>query len=372
MRLPPCKHPEPQPTKCPWCKMAMTRDPRYALEWWGMVVNPTTPLDPIPMQRRDIIKAKLAKLPCIYRGGTTGETRECEECGGGRSQVEIHFCSKHQECTVSKTVRNTKNCITCNDYTLGTNTPSVNSPIPHKNSTMIWSYGVTTVPSRRNSLLPRTLESLKLAGFPTPRLFIDGCKSEQAKSWEDEFQLEVTPRYPTIRTFGNWVLTLWELYLREPNAHRYAIFQDDLTTVVNLRQYLEIATYPHNGYLNLLTFPENEARIPTTDYIGFYESRQNGKGAVALVFSREAVQVLLSSRHMADRPIDPKRGWQAVDGGIVTGMGKLGWKEYVHSPSLVVHTGDNVSVMGHKAFPAPSTFPGPNFDALELLKQKGQ
>ena len=39
---------------------------------------------------------------------------------------------------------------------------------------MKWAYGITTVPSRRENLFERTLQSLAVAGFDNPRLFVDG------------------------------------------------------------------------------------------------------------------------------------------------------------------------------------------------------
>jgi hypothetical protein len=40
---------------------------------------------------------------------------------------------------------------------------------------LTWSYGITTVPKRQNSLLQRTVKSLGEAGFDHPHLFVDGC-----------------------------------------------------------------------------------------------------------------------------------------------------------------------------------------------------
>lgn len=234
---------------------------------------------------------------------------------------------------------------------------------------MKWAYGVTTVPSRRRDLLPRTLASLKAAGFCEPRLFVDGDKD--GESWEREFGLSVTARYPAVRTYGNWYLAMLELYIREPTAERYAIFQDDFVTVKNLKAYLSKAPYPERGYLNLYTFPANQALAPLASPggvgAGFYKSNQKGRGAVALVFSREAVVTLLSSHHMAERPMHATRGWKAVDGGIVTAMEKAGWCEYVHDPSLTQHVGD-VSSMGNKQHKKAETFPGERFDAMTLLR----
>lgn len=228
-----------------------------------------------------------------------------------------------------------------------------------------YAYGVTTVPSRRDDLLPQTLVSLKQAGFDTPRLFVDG--DSNTDSWRSEFGLEVTSHYPKIRTFGNWVLSLAELYIRDAWAERFCIFQDDFTTYKNLRQYLDTFDSPANGYWNLYTVPNNEKRAPTTKPV-WYTSDQRGKGALALIFSRDIVVTLLTSLHMVVRPKDKLRGWRAVDGGIVTALNKAGIKEYVHSPTLVQHTG-HISTMDNIQFPIPTTYRGRNFDALDLLKE---
>lgn len=233
---------------------------------------------------------------------------------------------------------------------------------------MKWAYGVTTVPQRRGDLLPRTLASLKAGGFEEPRLFVDGAKD--LESWEQEFKVPVTVRYPTIRTFGNWFLSLAELFIREPTAERFAVFQDDLICSRNIRQYMERCVYPQDGYNNLYNFPCNQNLAPknalggTID--GWYPSNQMGRGAVALVFSRQAVTTLLSQPHMIERPLDAHRGWRAVDGGIVTAFKKAGWREYVHSPSLVQHTGQ-ISSMGNRPHKQATSFKGEQFDALELL-----
>lgn len=261
-----------------------------------------------------------------------------------------------------------------------------------------WAYAVTTCPARRATLLPRTLASLAAGGFDAPRLCVDG--DDDAASWRKEFGLTVTARAPAVRVAGHWVLTLYELYLRDPAAERFAVFQDDLVCVRNLRQYLERCDYPDGpppqparnrpppangsrppGYWNLYQAPSNRELAPPGG--GWYESNQFGRGALALAFSREAVITLLSSRHLAERPCDPQRGWRSVDGGVVTAMAKAGWKEYVHSPSLVMHTGWVSTVDKRKAstgtdpdFPVYEwpeyyrgvAFPGEHADALGFLK----
>lgn len=237
---------------------------------------------------------------------------------------------------------------------------------------MIWQYGVTTVPSRMGFLLPMTLDSLFKGGFPNPRLFIDG--QGEMPSWVYNYQFTV--RSPVVRTAANWTLSAWELYLRNPLADRYAIFQDDMSTYLNLREYLE-ECYPENGYLNLYLFPENEKLAKGR--VGWYPSNQCGRGAVALVFSNEAMRTLLRHKHLVERPrnraldtLKPdykeKESFQykSIDGAIIEAMSKSGYTEFVHYPSLVQHTGLESS-MDNKPHPQAPSFKGSDFNALELL-----
>lgn len=251
---------------------------------------------------------------------------------------------------------------------------------------MIWSYGVTTVSDRRDTLLPRTLASLRKAGFESPRLFVDGSKD--IFGWERQFGLETTTRSTNLKTFGNWILALWELLIRNPKADRYALFQDDIVMYFNTRQYLDRCQFSEKGYWNLYTFMENEV-VPKYNKQGWHESvpldpkqggvyyhgkpQQGGRSATALVFNRNGVLTLLGSPILAAKPLHAKFGTNRVDGGIVETMNQAGYREYVHNPSLVQHTGE-VSSMGHNRagvsiyHPAHS-FKGEDFNAMDLLVQ---
>lgn len=226
---------------------------------------------------------------------------------------------------------------------------------------VMWAYGVTTCKQRRTTLLPATLESLAKAGFPAPRLFVDGDPGP----WS-EFNLDATYRNPAIRSYGSWVLGLAELYIRNPNATRYAMFQDDFVAYRNLRQYLESCTLRERTYWNLYTFPENQKLAKEQ---GFFPSNQRGKGAVGLVFDRKGVLDLLANQHTVGRPMDSKRGHESIDGGVVTALKKVGYVELCHSPSLVQHTG-HVSSMGHRRYAEANSWMGEDFDALHLVTSK--
>lgn len=233
-------------------------------------------------------------------------------------------------------------------------------------SRMRWAYGVTTVASRLTTLLPRTLDSLAHAGFDRPYLFVDGAWEHQIP--EDYKAYEIACRNPPYRVHGNWVLSLYSLYLREPNVDRYALFQDDIVTCKNLRIYLEHCPFPPQGYWNLFTFRDNE-QVVSNRASGWYPSNQMGRGALALVFNKAGVQLLLTSRHMVERPLDPERGWKSIDGGVVTAMQKEGWTEYIHAPSLVQHTGEMSSIGPKVHETRAKTFPGEDFNAWSLVPQ---
>jgi hypothetical protein len=265
-----------------------------------------------------------------------------------------------------------------------------------------WSYGVTTVPSRREGVLPETLRSLREAGFDKPRLFIDGCDNPV-------LLYEGTGLPYTCRGGGhsgvtsNWLVSLLELYTRDPWMDRYAVFQDDLVCVRGLKRYLEEYPYPdgtsldphtgevlEKGYLNLYTFAQNEDLVAGKQY-GWTQASifnpkdvrrlQMGRGAVGLVFDRATVVDLLGCRELVERFQDKDRGHKAIDGGVVHVLNKAGYREYVHNPSLVQHTG-KISAMDKKGngrlrvirpyhWPddkKAQTFPGETFDVTTLLK----
>lgn len=227
--------------------------------------------------------------------------------------------------------------------------------------------GIITVPERRHVTLPRTLASLAAAGFDNPRLFIDGAESDAAYC---DLGLPTSTRFPRMRVAGNWTLSLMELYLREPNADYFAMFQDDCIACRGLREYVQKCRWPGKGYLNLYTVERNAKRLPRGQ-TGWHESDQRGRGAVGLVFNRESVTKLLANDFLVCRIQDQHRGWRLIDGGVVTAMKNAGFKEYVHSPSLVDHIGQESTWKGDISkqwYSKAADFPGEDFDATTFLQ----
>lgn len=335
----PCekRHPNPVNRGCRICYLYLTRAD-YRQKWGG---NPSEvpPAAPPPRKR---------ELQCLHLGKPL--------------QMAALPCKRVYMCDRGHgAVTPCVHCNSCLDY-------EADKPEP-EHEAVRWAYGVTTVPERFDELLPRTLASLAAAGFEEPRLFVDGCTESSLPA--ELSKHEATCRWPRVRTAQNWWLSALELYCRDSHADRYALFQDDFVTCRNLRQYLDTCPFPGNGYWNLYTFPSNENLAPKGG--GWFQAAplntgsefQTGRGAVALVFSRKGLQALFGQEHWITRVVDKEKGWRKVDGGIVTAMNKAGWREYVHSPSLTQHTGLESS-MGNKPHPLSTSFPGEQFDAMEL------
>jgi hypothetical protein len=158
------------------------------------------------------------------------------------------------------------------------------------------------------------------------------------------------------------------------------MFQDDIRCVSNLRQYLEQVEYPARCYLNLYTKvwdqPDKLAEggmfgtpsdVQPHTY-GFYPSEQCGRGALGLVFSRDAALLLLSDSWTYERAAHPVTGHRFVDGACIETFKRHGWTELVHNPSLLQHA-EVGSTLGHTSHDPCVSFPGEEWDALQLLRK---
>lgn len=232
---------------------------------------------------------------------------------------------------------------------------------------MEWSYGVTTVPSRVHQYLPQTLESLKKAGFYEPILFVDAAETRGLA----KYGCPVVFRNKNVGAFGHWVLTLWELYLSNSKADYYAIFQDDFVISKNAKSYIELGVgedkWEGMYYLNLYTVPMNEILCKET--VGWHESNQRGKGAVAIVFPNKVVPKLLCSPHFAAKPKSKRHPTKNIDGALASSAGLIDLKELVHWPSLTQHIGHSSSLENGQ-HPLPKSFKGEEFDLLQLCKER--
>lgn len=220
-----------------------------------------------------------------------------------------------------------------------------------------WAYGVTTHYHRLHSYLPTTLESLSEGGFDKPWLFIDDCPFEKYSEYHRFQAAGYTYHSPVIKAVGNWILGMYELMIRIPNARYYAMFQDDILVVKELRQYLEKSGMIDGCYYNLYTFPENQQIADKKGSMGWFETNQWGRSATGLVFTQSTLARLLSTESIVNKVLSVNKPWKNLDGAIVNAMSKHGYKEYCHNPSLIQHIGDK-SVIGNKRFPKSKSFSG--------------
>jgi hypothetical protein len=68
--------------------------------------------------------------------------------------------------------------------------------------------------------------------------------------------------------------------------------------------------------------------------------------------------------------MDRTNPWKKIDGAVVTAMNKAGWREMVHNPSLLQHTG-RISSMGNMPHKEAESWRGEEWDARELLGTRG-
>lgn len=230
---------------------------------------------------------------------------------------------------------------------------------------MNWAYGITTVANRADKLLPETVASLARAGFDQPILFVDGMDP----NWKppSESLRGLVFHEPASGHVVNWITALAHLYSAAPEADRYALFEDDLLAVSNLREYLDNCEYPARGYWNLITHPEN--LVMTGGKNGWHLSNQMGRGAVGLVFNREAAGYLLRSMGLTERT--KYAALPAADGMVIDSLKPLGYKEYIHCPTLLQHTGGGQSTMGHP-YGEMAGWLGEGYDPRQIITAKGR
>jgi hypothetical protein len=227
---------------------------------------------------------------------------------------------------------------------------------------MKFAYGITTVPERRFRELPNTIQSLSVAGFDEPILFIDGIAHDSTNLDYDQLGLQLIFRGSRVGGYANWVLGLVELYLRNPTADRFVMFEDDLLACIHLHRYLEGCAYKEMAYYNLLTHNQYIQIIQAVPE-GWFPSGQRGLGAVGLMFDNQtasqllAYDLLLKNCTTCNRP-------RSIDGAICNALSRVGIKEYVHWPSLLQHTGIE-STQGHN-YGTVGSF-NPEFDPLTFL-----
>lgn len=204
-------------------------------------------------------------------------------------------------------------------------------------SKILWAVGMLTAP-RKNETLTKSLTSLKQAGFEDVQLF-----AEPGVVVPDVFQhLPITRNGRSLGVFGNTMAALSSLYLSQPTATAYALFQDDITVAAGLKAWCEDEFWPSGcGLVSLFTIREQIEETPGWQIArrGFYRTY----GAMGFVFRRDVLLEFLSDHRVWSHRLTRAHGSDAAIGEWAARSGH-GIAHY--SPSLIQHRG-KTSTIGH-------------------------
>ncbi|QDV45149.1 hypothetical protein Enr13x_50230 [Stieleria neptunia] len=198
-----------------------------------------------------------------------------------------------------------------------------------------WSVGVTTAP-RRLPTLERSVRSVLDSGWHDPVLFVDGDVDVPASLGT----LATCRRTPAVGAFPNYVLSLGELFMRDPHADAYLMIQDDalLLGTPAMREYLQTVLWPGDGAWIASLYCSKQYTQASTGWHTFPDRWV--WGAVAFVFSPAALRLFLASPLVYQhRALPGAKGLSRIDVAI----GHVAVANEIPilfpSPSLVQHIG---------------------------------
>lgn len=225
-----------------------------------------------------------------------------------------------------------------------------------------WQVGMLTAPRPGEPTIFRTLDSLAAAGFPDVHVFAEGDIDQAVVNRPG---VSFTLRQHPSGSFCNWWLALWELWMRESNADRYLLVEDDVVFCKSIREYIESTPLPDAGVLSLYVSTGGEGSTP-----GWHPAAEHrkGVGALAYLWTNQSMRRLLesSAAFTAHRAGTGRlQGITAQDTAISRWCEASGLPELYHTPSLCQHIG-LASTQGHGASIGrrrSGTFVGEDFDA---------
>lgn len=205
-------------------------------------------------------------------------------------------------------------------------------PNPITGRSRKWAVGVTTAP-RRQSTLETTLQSLRLAGWEPPTLFVDGNVNVPP-----EYAHYDTVHYSSVGAWRNFYQSLRHQLEHNPEANAFMMVQDDtlFPPATNLRAYVEQLPWPDDTsivslYCSADYADEKEGWAP---YVGAWHF-----GALAFIFSREQAKAFLSDSNVHAAWLDDNRSPGGVDVMIGDWAASAGVSVYRSTPSVVQHIG---------------------------------
>jgi glycosyltransferase involved in cell wall biosynthesis len=199
-------------------------------------------------------------------------------------------------------------------------------------SQLHWAVGMITAP-RSEPTIGRTLRGLRAAGFDQVHIF-----AEPGSSIPGEFaHLPRTVHGRPLGNLANFFTSLVSLFVGQPNADAYALFQDDVEPARGLRAWCDDQFWPDGvGLVSLYTCQSHQDLKSgwRTQSLGMYRTF----GALAFVFRRDVLKEFLTD----GRLLEFREAGRLHGDDLVVGewAARRGIGIAYHTPSLVAHLGN--------------------------------
>lgn len=247
-----------------------------------------------------------------------------------------HGCHYHGECTIVP--RGHTNCQLCSNR-LRVNYEFNQSPDfgiygsnPKFGKVEKWAVGITTS-RRKHPTIVKTVKALENAGwaagtiFAEPESFVD-C----GENWN------YVHRSLKTGIFGNWMLGLYELFIRNIDADAFFMIQDDIVIAPNTRKYLENSLwFSDEPHLISLFGPNAIDKDPSN---GWRKTSKYSGGPNSIIMSHETVQEILSSlTPLRYYGVQHQKNTSFDDLGIFSLVSEKNWSVFYPKPSIGDHIG---------------------------------
>lgn len=247
-----------------------------------------------------------------------------------------HNCHYYGECTIIP--RGHINCKLCQNR-LRVNYYFNNSPdyniygkMPKVGRIEKWAVGVTTSP-RKHPTIVKTIKAMEKAGWDNGTIFAEpGSYINCGENWDYVHRCKKTG------IFGNWMLGLYELFIRNIDADAFFIIQDDIIVAPGSKSYLEEALWFTDQPHLVSLFGPNA--IDKDESNGWRKIAKYSGGPNSIIMSHETVQEILSSiiplRYYG---IQHQKKTSFDDLGIFALMSQNNWPVFYPKPSIGDHIG---------------------------------
>lgn len=247
-----------------------------------------------------------------------------------------HKCHYYGECNILP--RGHINCQLCTNrlrinYEFNNNPDfSIYGKKPKFGNIEKWAVGITTS-ARKHPTIVKTIKALEHAGWDTGMIFAEpGSYIDCGSNWDYVYRSKQTG------IFGNWILGLYELFIRNINADAFFMTQDDIVMSPNSRKYLEDALwFTDQPHLVSLFGPNAIDQDPS---VGWRETSIYNGGPNAIIMSHETVQEILSSlTPLRYYGVQHQKKVSFDDLGIFKLMSEKNWSVFYPKPSIGDHIG---------------------------------